>query len=91
MENKITGTVVENGVYRNLYKNFDSPYLLPDVIRKFKAKDKELKFDKIYFDDLIDERRKKLLETRLTTFYAEHFHFWKKEVACCLTSVSLCI
>ena len=67
--NKITGTVVENGVYKNLYKKFDSPYLLPDVIRKFKTKDKEIKFDKIYFYHLIDSRRKKLLERGLTTFY----------------------
>ena len=66
---KISGTVVENGAYKNIYKKFDPPYLLPDVIRKFKTKDKELKFDKIYFDHLINDRRKKLLKTGLTTFY----------------------
>ena len=67
--NKKTGTVVENSVYRNLYKKFDSPYILPDVIRKFKTKDEEQKFDKIYVDHLIDNRRKKLTETGLAVFY----------------------
>ena len=52
-----------------MYKKFDSPYLLPHVVRKFKTKGKELKFDKIYFDHLCDDRRRKLLETGLTTFY----------------------
>ena len=61
---KISGTVVENDVYRNLYKKFDSPHLLPRIIRKFKTKDKKLKFDKIYFDHLRNDRRKKLYETQ---------------------------
>ena len=65
----ITGTVVENDVYRNLYKKFGSLYLLPVVIRKSKTKDKERTFDKIYFDHLINDRRKKLIETGLKTFY----------------------
>ena len=65
----ISGTVVENGEYRNLHKKFDSPYLLRHVIRKVKTKGTGLKFDKIYFDHLCNNRRWKLLETGLTTFY----------------------
>ena len=37
--NKRTGPVAEIGAYRNLQWKFDFPYLIPDVIRKFKTKD----------------------------------------------------
>ena len=55
--NKQTGTVVENIVYRNLYKKINSHYLLPDVIRKFETKDKGLKYNKTCLDHQIDDRR----------------------------------
>ena len=63
----------------NLDTKFDSPYLLADIIKKFRTEGTTLQFTHVYLDHYVDDHSKMLQEAALTDFYQTTMPLIKSE------------